>query len=165
MSVLDTLLKVAVIISLAVAASAVSYYYVFYLPHRDAMLDAERLSDEMRQREAEAEQRRHADAAQRALADQKRQAEARYQTCLRLAEANYHANWDSNCVAKAEVQRKSYEECLTSKFMQAHECLKTYAALPTKDCSLPTELARSLNDRHTSEKDRCLREFQLGVQQ
>ena len=174
MGAVDTLLKASVIVAVAIVSTAVAYHYVIYIPQRDAILDAERRAEAERIRKAKAEEQERAamqlaekerrEAAGKYEADQlKQQISARYERCNLSASVNYNTNWNSNCARVNELQRSQYNDCLSSKLLTKEQC-DTYHKITTKaeNCALPRAIADSLNSDLARDKDRCLKEFQLG---
>ena len=165
---LDTAVKVGVVGSALLAAAAVAYHFAVYIPARDARLEAERrlerrlIEDRAR---SEALQRENAEreTAQRA-ALLKEQANDRYRSCLQRAEWNYSSNWDFSCQRRSTRQAKEFAECLAGKF-SADVCQRTQGEkIPPKDCTHPKDIADGHNNDLSKERDRCLREYQAGVQ-
>ena len=170
MRALDIVLKVTMSAAVITASAGVTYYYAIYLPQRDAALDAQRALD------AEYASRLQAEYANRLLAEQemraaaekmgverlKQQISSRYQSCLRAATANYAATWEGNCTRINKAARKSYDDCVSG--LPKLACEKLYPVSTTAEtCSLPTKLAETLNTDLENEKNRCLKEYQLGM--
>jgi hypothetical protein len=164
MGVIDTLLKASVIVAVAVVSTAVAYHYVIYVPQRDAALDAERLSEAARTNKAQAEQENRV-AAEKYQADQLKQlVSIRYENCNRAATANYSVNWDSNCARINQQERANYSDCISKQASTKESCDFLFkVTTKPENCALPKALGDSLNRDLELSKDRCLREFQLGM--
>ncbi len=150
---LDALLKLSIIAGVLFASASVGYYFLVYLPQRDAQFDAQR-----------AQEKEQADAAREA--QQERQAEEaadaqlRYQTCLTHATENYNAVWASNCKRVAEQTLADRATCIYSKEM----CNSLYQPRDSSpNCALPGLLAKDLNASLDRARDRCLQESKAGL--
>lgn len=153
MGVIDTLLKASVIVAVAAVSTAVAYHYVIYVPQRDAAADAERRDQENRAtaEKLEAEQR-------------KIRISVRYEACNRSAASSYSYNWNTSCARISQLERTRYNECISNKGNTKDVCdLITKPTTKPEDCALPSALADGINNELTQAKDRCLREFQLGL--
>jgi len=162
MRALDIVLKVTVAASIATASIGVAYYYAIYLPQRDAALDVQRALDAEYASRLQAEQDMRA-AAEKLVAEKlKQQISVRYQSCLRLATASYASTWEGNCTRINKAARKSYDDCMSG--LPKLACDTIYpVSNGSESCSLPTKLAETLNADLENEKNRCLKEFQLGM--
>jgi len=181
MGVIDTLLKASVIVVVAAVSTAVAYHYVIYIPQRDAALDDERRAETARATKSQAERELQAAMekaeAEKRKTNEKAEAEerklrvsARYEACNRNATANYSLNWNSNCARINQLERTSYStrysNCMSLSLPGTTKETCEASSKPTtkpEDCALPSALADSLNKDLAQAKDRCLREFQLGL--
>jgi hypothetical protein len=152
-SLMDRIVKLAVVVAVLMAGTGVFYYYVVFLP------SVERQKSELAEREKQEAAKRESER-QRA-----------YEVCNSSAQRNYDANWATACSSFAEGQSAAMKNCLTDRaimsneFMGAAYCRRTYGAGdPSPTCSLPTERANSLNATFKYEKERCLAEAKLGLQ-
>jgi hypothetical protein len=175
MRAIDALLKASIIVAVAIAATAVAYHYVFYLPARDATLDAERRAEAARISRAQIEQQERGAAQQaeqerRATAEKyeaeqlKQQISARYERCNLNAVTNYSANWDSACARISQLELSNYNECLSTGVLTKAQCDTSHKkTTKPENCSLPRVVADGFNSDLSQAKDRCLKEFQLGL--
>ena len=162
MRALDIVLKVTVAASVITASAGVTYYYAVYLPQRDAALDAQRALDADYANRLKAEQEMRVAAEKLAAEKLKQQISARYQSCLRIATANYTATWEGNCTRITKANRKNYDDCMSG--LPKLACDQFYpVSNGSESCSLPTKLAETLNADLENEKNRCLKEYQLGM--
>jgi hypothetical protein len=172
---LDTVLKVAVIVSVALGATSVSYYYVFYLPSRDAALDVQRQAERAAakaesDRQAAAREAAQAEKEQREVIERaelerhKANARSRYDICMHQTSVNYSSDWDGYCKRKEELRQQNYRSCLDGADGKSF-CDRTYGQpLPVHDCTLPSAVADGLNSQFERGKSRCLQEFQSGLE-
>lgn len=166
------------ILSLALAATSIAYYYVIYLPARDALQDARRedeRNEARRQAAARADEERrtqdereHREAQERSAAElRKFMVEARYKGCLQRVSNNYSAMWDNYCKQNEEQRRKDYQSCITSQnqYMNKEICNNLHGTpLPETNCKLRHQVADDLNSTLEREKNRCFQEFQAGLE-
>jgi hypothetical protein len=114
----DVFLKVTTGLAFLIAAASVGYYFVVYLPDRDARLDAELRMEKARTelaRKAEEERlRSEKEAAELKATTDRETIKANYDQCLRLARANYDYNWGLNCKQVSDRNRKSRTDCQSS---------------------------------------------------
>jgi len=152
---LDTFLKLSIIASVFMASASVGYYYLVYLPRRDAQLDFQYQMErkavevEKRQERARAEAEKEAEQQRLRLEEQAREerqaaekagAQQRYQQCIKIARSDYETSWAAECKRIAIEVRK---------------------ADPT--CTLPRKIGADLTDRLHQEVDRCLQENKAGL--
>lgn len=159
---IDILLKLSIAASVLFTSSSVGYYYLLYLPRRDAQLDVERAFERAR---ADALQRMFSE--QRALEErqsaEKAAALTRYQTCLSEANANYQAVRATACKRLGEQSRKDHDDCI-SKNVGKNFCDVTYAIRDASpNCSLPREIATDFDADLEKARDRCLQENRSGL--
>jgi hypothetical protein len=134
---IDAILKVSVIASVLLASSSVGYYYLVYLPQRDAQIEPERALERLRAAaekrakqeqllvEQQASERRAAE--QKAIEEQQKvERAARYQACLSRATDDYVCDM-------AHV---------------VHEA--------SPDCKLPRSVASALDADAEKARDHCL---------
>jgi hypothetical protein len=183
---INTLFKLSIIASLLLASSSVGYYYVLYLPRRDAQLDAERkLEIALQQERAEAEKL----AAQQRAEDEKRAeqeralsqrlaleeqqsaekaaAKTRYKECVLRVERIYQATWASNCKsigdqANFEISRRK-ANCLTVATQAECDGLHPFRDT-SPNCALPRGTSNDLTASLDKMRDRCLQESRAGLQ-
>jgi hypothetical protein len=170
---LDTLVKVSLIVAVALAATSVSYYYVIYLPGRDAAIEARRASEraaeiaeaDRQQRLAEAERKRRAAEKETIEFVHKAGVQARYERCIANSESLYSVRWDGTCERVEEMRRKNYAQCMSNPVMGKPFCENTYGeSSPSKNCRLPTGLAKDLGADLEQSRNRCFQEFQAGLE-
>jgi hypothetical protein len=163
----DAFLKVSISAAALFASVSVGYYYVLYLPQRDAQMDRDRKLDAAR-----SELAKQADLARQATerrASEERQTadreavQARYRICMSNAERNYSASWTDECKKISDKAKKDRADCL-AKGTARESCDLFYPVKEfSSDCSLPG-IGKSLNDQLERTRARCLQESQLGLQ-
>jgi hypothetical protein len=165
----DAFLKISAAASIMLASASVGYYYVVYLPQRDAQTDRERKLETAR-----AEYSRQTEHAR--LAAEKRDAEekeiaareavqARYQGCIRSAESNYSASWATQCRRISDKSAKDYNDCVTKGQMSKELCVSMYSGRDASpSCSLPRALGTDISDELDKSRKRCLEESRAGLQ-
>jgi hypothetical protein len=178
---LDALVKVSIVVAVLFASASVGYYYLAYLPRRDAQLDLERALERER---AEAERRAERERAEaekreeqeRIIAEQQRQsaekaaAQNRYQACLSRASANYDAAWARMCKRYGDMvnsdSAKGIGLCVSAGTPKV-ECEKRHKESlrdTSANCTLPKLLSADLNADLEKARDRCLQETRAGLQ-
>ena len=176
---IDSILKVSIAASVLTVSASISYYYLRYLPERDAQIESDRKLEKARaEYSKQAEQarlsaeRREADirlAAEKRDAEEKEAAgreaiQIRYRNCLRVAQLNYSANWSQACNQISDDATKSYKECISQGTVKA-TCDRLYGGRSaSSDCSLPRFRATDINDDLDKAKKRCLEESRAGLQ-
>jgi hypothetical protein len=157
---LNNLLKAVLIISLLLASGSVAYYYLRYIPDRDARLDAERRATEVRvdaerkaeRREAEAEKaaNEQRQAAERATAQQD------YARCLVGASDAYRSEWATTCKTVAANIARAEKNCVALGLSKTMCAARSGGPNPSPNCALPTAVAAPIGAEFNSQKDRCL---------
>jgi len=135
----DTL-KYAAAAALLMAGAAPAYYYIMYIPQRDAL----------------ARQAQQAEADKGRMAADARQ--ARYDSCISDATSTYSVSWDSNCNTRRENALRSCKNYGGSD----KSCQKLLEAFPASNCTLPFELSDRLDKDLANGKQLCLAEFKAS---
>jgi CHAT domain-containing protein len=172
---IDAILKISIVASVLFASSSVGYYYLSYLPRRDARFEPERALEQLRtaaQKRAEQEQLLSAQQAseQRALeqqaAEQRQSLENadRYQACLSHASQSYNESRMAACNRLQEKVIKNHDTCIRSGFREKVCNLAYVVREPSPNCALPQAIASNLDDEAEKARDRCLKESRLGLQ-
>jgi hypothetical protein len=169
-AVIDVVFKLSIVAAILLVSSSVGYYYVVYLPSRDARLDEERRLDIAR---AEAEKRAEQErvlAEQRALEQrqtlEKVAAQVRYDACQNRATANYSASWATSCKRIADNNLKKRADCIktaSSDYMRS-TCNDIWKVDPGPNCTLPRALGTDIEQEMVRAQDRCLQESKAGLQ-
>lgn len=165
----DAFLKVSIAAAALFASASVGYYYVLYLPQRDAQIDIERQIEA-----AKTELARQADQARQAAekrdAEEKQAAvreavQARYRNCVRRVEVNYSAQWTGECKRIADKAAKDHKDCLAKATFGKEVCDTMYADRNSpSECSLPRMLANDITEILDKGRKRCFDESQAGLQ-
>jgi lysyl-tRNA synthetase class I len=179
-STADAFLKASIAVSVLIASASISYYYLRYLPERDAQMESDRKLERARaEYSKQAEQARLANelrdadarrAAEQRDADERQDAareaiQVRYRGCLRVAESNYSANWAQACKRISDDASKNYKDCLAIGGTMKASCDSTYAnRTSSPNCSLPRVIATDIGDEMDKAKKRCLEESRAGLQ-
>jgi hypothetical protein len=180
-SKLDALLKVTLVVSALFASSAVGYYYLGYLPERDARLAIERRQQAEEEKRAQQErqeaivraqqaqemakaraQQEREDAEVQRQASEKATVQAQYQTCLSYARLDYEANWAGACKRWRALSVEGKLHCNYDANTQKTVCDPKKLPDPN-DCALPREKARDFKSDLEKAKDRCLQETRAGL--
>jgi len=161
---IDILLKLSIAVSALLASSSVGYYYLVYLPRRDAQLDVERSFERAR---ADALQRMFSE--QRAMEErqsaEKAAIQLRYQTCLSRADTDHQALRAATCKRLGEQSRKEHDDCISKQNLGKFYCDSTYAIRDASpNCTLPREIATDIDAGAEKARDRCLQEHRAGLQ-
>jgi hypothetical protein len=165
---IDAFLKASIAASVLIASASVAYYYLYYLPQRDAQVDSDRKLERARiEYSRQAEQARLSAEKQANDAKQNADREAvqnRYQICVQTAEDVYNVSWADQCKRIADKALKQRTDCL-AKATDKTYCDSVY---PPKDatpnCGLPRALGNDLDDQLQKSRERCLQESRLGLQ-
>jgi hypothetical protein len=172
---IDAFLKLSVIAGVLVASSSVAYYYVVYLPRRDAQLDVEQAwvrarADAERRAERErslseqraVEQRVPEQRASEQGASEEHQAtenataQTGYQMCLSSAQSNYIAAWTTSCT---RLGVKDRAKCLSESYGSKELCDTMQRDRDVSpDCWLPRAVGTHIKTELKKARDHCLQE-------
>jgi hypothetical protein len=172
---IDAILKLSIVASVLFASSSVGYYYLSYLPHRDARFEPARALEQLRaaaQKRAEREQLLLEQQAseQRALeqqaAEQRQSQEKadRYQACLSHVTDDYNELRIAACNRLQEKVIKNHDSCIRTGFREKVCDLAYVVRKPSPNCPLPPSIASNLDVDAEKARDRCLEENRLGLQ-
>jgi hypothetical protein len=176
---IDTFLKVSTAAAALFAAASVGYYFLLYLPQRDAQLDRERRLDAARiEYSRQAEQARisaeKANEQARAAAEKhdlearqevaREAIQTRYRSCVRNAEINYSSAWAEGCKQQSDRASKAYRNCMKDPNNSFCDTLYSERANLSLDCSLPRALGTDISESLDKARKRCLDESQAGLQ-
>jgi hypothetical protein len=165
---IDTLLKLSIVAAVLLASSSVGYYYLVYLPRRDARLDLERATERERADAEKRAERERALSEQRAIerrqSAEKAAAQIRYDTCLTRAYDMYDASWTAACKRLGEKRLKDHHDCMRNELGRTF-CDSTYDIREVSpNCALPRVIATELKADLEKGRDRCLQENKSGLQ-
>jgi hypothetical protein len=159
------ILKVGVAASALLASSSVGYYYLAYLPYRDAEperaleLAAGKMPAEQGQSffEQQALERR---AAQQKATEERQALEKanRYQACLSRATEKYNASRLSTCNLPREKIIKDRDDCIKLGFSEKVCAMAHVVPEASPNCTLPRAVALSLDADVEKARDRCREE-------
>ena len=153
--VADTVLKLSIALAFLIAGVSVGYYFLVYVPGKDARAQAAATAAAAN---AKATASAQAAASQQAAAKRT----ANYNSCLASADATYHADWDGNCATRSQQREADFNRC-AGGFLSDSECRETNPYIPPADCQLPSTIADSLNGELRDAKDRCLQQAKDGL--
>jgi hypothetical protein len=164
---IGAILKVSVAASVLLASSSVGYYYLVYLPYRDA--EAERVLERLR-----AAEKKHVEqgqslferqASEQRAAEQKATEERlalekanRYQACLSRATDKYNASRLATCNRPREKIIKDRDDCIKLGFSEKVCAMAHVVPEASPNCTLPRAVALPLDAEVKKERDRCREE-------
>jgi hypothetical protein len=164
---IGAILKVSVAASVLLASSSVGYYYLVYLPHRDA--EAERVLERLR-----AAEKKHVEQGQSLFerqASEQRAAEQKateerlalekansYQACLSRATDKCNASRLATCNRPREKIIKDRDDCIKLGFSEKVCAMAHVAPESSPNCTLPRAVALPLDAEVKKERDRCREE-------
>jgi hypothetical protein len=159
---IDAILKISIIASVLFASSSAGYYYLSYLPRRDARFEPERALEQLLMEQQASEQR----ALEQQAAEQRQLLENadRYQACLSRASQSYNDSRMAACNRLQEKVIKNHDTCIRSGFREKVCNLAYVVREPSPNCTLPQAIASNLDDEAEKARDRCLKESRLGLQ-
>jgi hypothetical protein len=172
---IDAVLKLSIVASVLFASSSVGYYYLSYLPHRDARFEPARALEQLRaaaQKRSEREQLllEQQVSEQRALeqqASEQRQSQEkadRYEACLSHVTDSYNESRIAACNRLQDKVIKNHDSCIKSGFREKVCDLAYVVRKPSPNCPLPSSIASDLDADAAKARDRCLEENRLGLQ-
>jgi hypothetical protein len=170
---IDAILKLSVVTSVLFASSSVGYYYLSYLPRRDAQFEPQRALEQLRaaaQKRAEQEQLLLQQQVweQRALeqqATEQRQLQEkadRYQACLSHVADSYNDSRIAACNRLQEKVIKDHDNCIRLGFRKKVCDLAHPVREPSPNCPLPPAMASNLDADAAKARDRCRDENEAG---
>jgi hypothetical protein len=163
---INAILKVSVVASVLLASSSVGYYYLVYLPHRDAQFEPERALERLRaaaQKHAkqdkllfEQQESERRAAEQQAVQEQQTLERAeRYQACLSRATDNYNAARLAACNRPQEKIIKDHDDCMKLGFPKNVCDMAHVVHGASPNCTLPRSVASALDADAEKARDRC----------
>jgi len=150
-AVADTVLKLSIAVAFLIAGVSVGYYFLVYVPAKDARAQA-----------AATAAAANATAQQAASQQVATRRSANYNTCLAAADTAYHADWNSNCSTRSTQREADFNRCVGG-FLSESDCRDQNPYIPPTDCQLPTVVADSINGELRDAKDRCLQQAKDGL--
>lgn len=143
MSDANDVLKYSVAAALLMAGAAPAYYFIFYLPQKDALARQE-IQDERNSRKEAEDARR-----------------SKYEGCVEQATTDYSSDWDLNCKSRHEKAVEVYNIC--KKYGGSETaCAKPLNDAPAENCALDIDLSERLGNALARRKAICLSEFKAG---
>jgi hypothetical protein len=157
---IDAFLKLSVVAAVLLASSSVAYYYVVYLPERDARIDADKAATEQRRAAGKA-------ATEQNRSEEQLSAKLRYDRCLREAQDIYNSDWASNCGLRrqeaAQIAQK-HARCVADPANDKNLCDQHYTVPDASpNCALPRVLATDLEARLNKARQLCLQASKAGL--
>ena len=170
---IDAILKLSVVVSVLLASSSVGYYYLSYLPRRDARFEPERALEQLRaaaQKRAEREQLllQQQVSEQRALEQQAaeqrqlREKADRYLACLSHVTDSYNDSRIAACNRLQEKVIKDHDNCIRLGFRKKVCDLAHPVREQSPNCPLPPATASALDADAEKARDRCRDENGAG---
>jgi len=172
---IDAALKVSIVVSVLLASSSVGYYYLVYLPQRDAQFEPQRMLERFR---AAAEKRAEQElllfeqkvSKQRAVeqkAVEERQAlekANRYEACLSRATDVYNTSRLAACNRPREKIIKDQDDCVQLGFSRKVCAMAHIVPEASPNCTLPRTVTLALDADVEKARNRCLQEDRAGLQ-
>lgn len=152
----DSILKLAIAAAILTVALSVGYYFVVYIPKRDADNQARAAAAQS----AQAAQQAQRDAQARQTQTARRDA---YNSCIADASAVYAANWESSCRTQSDERAEQYQSCISGGLYNIQQCLSMYPALPPSNCTLPAAVGNRWDQLLKTDKDKCLEVAKDGL--
>jgi hypothetical protein len=172
---IGAILRLSVVASVFLASSSAGYYYLVYLPQRDAQFEPQRVLERFRaaaEKRAEREQllfeqkvSEQRAAEQQAIEEQQASEKAnRYQACLIGAADNYNASRLAACNRPREKIIKDQDDCVKLGFSRKVCAMAHVVREVSPNCTLPRTVALALDADVEKARDRCLEEDKVGLQ-
>lgn len=80
--------------------------------------------------------------------------------CLSTVEVNYNLNWTSSCVSRAKQVEIGYANCVGDPYLGPGDCRNIWGTPdPSKECLLPTNMAQSVENARSDQKNDCYFKF------
>ncbi len=170
---IDAILKVSVVASVLFASLSAGYYYLAYLPQRDAQLEPQRLLEKFRaaaEKRAEQEQSLFEQRVSERRAAEQKAAEARQalekanrrEACLSRASDNYNASRLAACNRPREKIIKDQDDCVKLGFSRKVCAMAHVVPEASPNCMLPRTVTLSLDADAENARNRCLEEDKDG---
>jgi SPOR domain len=169
----DAILKRSVVASVLFASLSAGYYYLAYLPQRDAQFEPQRLLEKFRaaaEKRAEQEQSLFEQKVSERRAAEQKAAEARqalekanrYEACLSRASDNYNASRLAACNRPREKIIKDQDDCVKLGFSRKVCAMAHVVPEASPNCLLPRTVTLSLDADADNARNRCLEEDKDG---
>jgi hypothetical protein len=152
---IDAFLKLSIVAGVLLASSSIAYYYVVYLPDRDARIDANNAAAEQRRAEEKA-------AAEQRHLEEQLDAQVRYKECLNNAQEVYSATWAASCKRIAQDDLKEHASCI-SIGLTKQQCDAAHNHDPSPNCALPHATAQSIEASLNKARELCLQASKAGL--
>jgi hypothetical protein len=171
---IGAILKLSVVACVMLASSSVGYYYLMYLPHRDAQLEPERVLERLRaaaQEHAKRDQLLFEQQESERRAAEQRAAEERltleraerYQACLSRATDDYNAARLAACNRPQEKIIKYHDDCMKLGFPKNVCDMAHVVHEASPNCTLPRSVAIALDADVGKARDGCLEPVALDA--
>jgi hypothetical protein len=172
---IGAILRLSIVASVFLASSSAGYYYLVYLPQRDAQFEPQRVLERFRaaaEKRAEREQllfeqkvSEQRAAEQQAIEEQQASEKAnRYQACLIGSADNYNASRLAACNRPREKIIKDQDDCVKLGFSRKVCAMAHVDREVSPNCTLPRTVALALAADVEQARDRCLEEDKVGLQ-
>jgi len=162
---IDAILKVSLAAFVLLVSTSVGYYYVAYLPYRDAepelVLEQLRAAGSVEQGQSLFERQASQQRAAEQKATEERQAlekANRYQACLSRATDKYNASRLATCNRPREKIIKDRDDCIKLGFSEKVCAMAHVVPEASPNCTLPRAVALSLDADAARARDRCREE-------
>jgi hypothetical protein len=149
----DQVARLAAATALLLAAAGLTQYFFHLLPAREVREEALRIEND-----AGNERMRRV----RELTEERRKImiQTHYRQCLEAASSAYTREWAASCAYQSGRARLAYPACVAAGGTKA-QCAD--AIQLSADCALPRPAAEEATGHYERQRDRCLKELELGV--
>lgn len=149
---MDKFIKGSLAVSFIIIALSVAYYFVIFVPHKEnKILEQQKIAQQLKEQKEEEEEKQEE--------EEKKNKATMLNICLSLAQDNYNAVWASNCKSNASKISTGLASCRESSLSDS-DCRSIWGSPNAKpDCSLPLDLAKSIEDSLNKQKDECFKKY------
>ncbi|MDY0015965.1 MAG: zinc ribbon domain-containing protein [Bacteroidales bacterium] len=149
---MDKIIKGSLAISFMIIALSVAYYFVIFIPHKEnQIIEQQKIAQQLKEQKEEEEKNK--------AEEEKKNKATMLNVCLSLAQDNYSAVWASNCKSNASKISTGIANCRESSLSDS-DCRSIWGNPDSSsDCSLPLDLAKSIEDSLNKRKDECFKKY------
>jgi len=156
---LNQAIKLSLIAGVLLVSFSVFYYLIIFLPRKEqTKMESQRQAEQTRQ---ELEQARVALQQQEIIAKELKELSrsAELDVCLSDAYEDYKLNWANNCRTEAGRVSLLAQECFRSGLSWNLCTALQRTANASSSCSLPSNLAGSVNAAYRQRKEECFKRY------
>ena len=160
---IDKIIKLSIVASVLLIGFSLFYYLVIFLPQKEQnrinLQKQEQLIEE-NEKQAKIEQQKNKEVEEQ---KEKEEAEKEIEknklllgNCLSNTYETYNGDWARACESQAEIISKGIKDCIG--LLSENDCKRIWGEPDNSpDCSLPAEVADTLNERRQKNKDECFK--------